>query len=67
MEKMEAPRVPQIHLREIQNSGFFYVRRRGNRRSYFCKTQAASRTLLRVNTSICKTKQAFASWSQRET
>lgn len=56
MEKMEAPGVPQMHLRKVLNSGLFYIERRGKRRS--CKTQAASRTLLRVNMSICKTKQA---------
>lgn len=27
--------VPQIHFKEVQDSGFFYVKRRENRRGYF--------------------------------
>lgn len=54
---MGALAVPQIDLKKVQSSGFFYDQRRENGRGCIWKTQEAGRVSLMTGMSICKTKQ----------
>lgn len=50
-KKMGVLVLPQIDLKKVECSGFFYVKGRENRRGYFCKRQVPSRIPLMISMS----------------